>query len=869
MSTTLQTESFEFRDDVEQVIASILAQPESSWTTAIEDACRSHPDSAGLIRRRMRHLFRSHMLDSKAMLAGVPKQLGEYQLLEELGGGGMGVVYLAQKTGSDKKVALKLVRPDFVLFSGARQRFAREVRTVSRLKHRGIVPVLDFGEVDGVPYFTMEWIQGCTLAEILDELRGVDPSGLDGRDFWAALLKQSGLDSEGEPSIPKVFHGTWWEVCLRMVEQVACTLSYAHEQGVLHRDVKPSNLMITPQGDALLLDFGLARSNKVSRMTQTGAALGSLPYMAPEQVNGEREVDGRVDTYSLAVTLFELLTLEPAFSGSNVERLRRKILEGEVENIRSLNLKVPVAAETVCRMAMAREAGQRYPAMAEFADDLVRVLQSQPVRAKADPWLRRSMQWVKRHPVLAGAVALLLLQAGTAQVVLMSNLRSEREQAARARTEALDARREMQRLRSQTETALLETRQLLDAALLYSLPLQAEDIALQSQHSSLSLENWLETAERLLARKEEILARIDHSKSAGEGRQDFQRVQDRFEMLETMTRNLRDEHDRLSSLQWRTLDSPEAKSAWQEATDDIFLLEAYGGLELEPIFGLYPLGTDPDSGFWEFGHLQSGEPPSRAVRGDDLSPWQITEQTGMVLVLVPGGSFQHLPYDSDSERSERVAVTVSVGSFLVSKYEVTQSQWARIDVNKDYRSAFTVGLEPSSAPVESVSWVECRDWLERAGLELPTEAQWEYACRGGSSARFPMGQDAVSLLGYANFADDSIRVELPLFESRWDDGFGFPAPVGSYLPNGFGLYDIVGNVAEFTLDAFQPAFSAELRAGDALREVASSEGEAVVRGGGWRDRLRDLASSSREARRTFVRFDDVGLRPVLNLHNDR
>jgi serine/threonine protein kinase len=212
------------------------------------------------------------------------------------------------------------------------------------------VPIHVVGEEKGLPYYAMDVVQGCSLAQVIDRVKGRDPADLTAAEFVEAVAAVALIPSD--QIVPGAFGQSWTECCLRVVAQIAEALAHAHERGVLHRDLKPSNVMVTVDGRALLLDFGLAALTGETRLTKSGSQLGSLTYMAPEACWEGGAVDARSDVYSLGVTLYELLALHAPFQASDIAHLQTAIVGGEFPPVRSRNRAVPWDAETVCHKAM-------------------------------------------------------------------------------------------------------------------------------------------------------------------------------------------------------------------------------------------------------------------------------------------------------------------------------------------------------------------------------------------------------------------------------------------------------------------------------------------------------------------------------------
>jgi serine/threonine-protein kinase len=378
----------------------------------------------------------------------VPERIGDYRILREIGRGGMGIVFEAEQESLGRHVALKLLPSQALLDPRHLERFRREARAAARLHHSNIVPVFGVGEGEGLHYYVMQYITGSGLHEVIDELRlskspsfasfkaGASPAPTRSLHEVARsrLTRQSesgraattdvdasdrapandpsggtaadigGSGSSLSASSPRNFAR---EVA-RIGLQVAEALAYAHGQGVLHRDIKPANLLLDVQGTVWVADFGLAKDmGHGVDLTNEGDILGTLRYMAPERFRGQS--DARGDLYALGLTLYELLTLRPAFDQNDRNRLILQVTTEVPPRPRTINPEIPRELETIVLKSIEQDPARRYPGARDLADDLKLFLDDRPIRARPVGLLERGQKWARRKPAIAGLLTALAL----------------------------------------------------------------------------------------------------------------------------------------------------------------------------------------------------------------------------------------------------------------------------------------------------------------------------------------------------------------------------------------------------------------------------------------------------------------------------
>ncbi|MBL8901454.1 MAG: protein kinase [Planctomycetes bacterium] len=800
------------------------------------------------------------------------QRLGEFRILRELGRGGMGIVFEAEQISLGRRVALKLLPLHRSFSPRAIGLFRREAQLAAALDHPGIAKVFGLVEADGQLALAMELLRGVSLDQVLEELRTTAPQ--------ARRVEEIARIVGATPTWPSQSYASW---VAALALQVAEALAHAHEHSIVHRDVKPGNLMLLASGRVVLTDFGLARDLELAGGTQSGEFAGTAEYASPEQLDGSiHSIDGRSDVYSLGVTLFELLVGERPYTGISIAELRERVRSGTVARTGLAERWIPRDLAAIVRQAIQPERADRYASAAAMVEDLKRFLAGRPVAARPVPRRVRVLRWVQRNRLVSAfLVALAATGAGLGYFAWSSSRlqRSYLDLVLDVRLDALWARvphafpawperreeiaaliREgealqalvphfearLRELRSQAEIRSGHAREAgrvphpdrerLDVDRAYRERLENEAIANRGAMSEAEREAAQQKIEQLAAAMEARERRLEESDALIFEDEQARLLYDATEkqllrLLEIEDVILRPLRAREALLVRIESEAPGVSNEiWAGVRDRVKADPRFAGFEVTPQAALVPLGPDASSRLEEFYLLGSGEV---VVRGKDR---ELALDTGsaLILVLLPPGELIAPLMDPKP---------IPIAPLCMAKHELSRAQWVTMTLAEpalDLHRETILDLRNLTAselakPANGVSADFARELLRRHGLELPREAEWEYACRAGSDASWWSGDDPASLEGVANFQGPQPRSQL--------------LPVYALAPNDFGLVQMHGNVAEWCSDIHRGS-----------REVL-----CAARGGSWLTPPRSGMSNARNRFAPASATRDLGVRPMYRL----
>ena len=438
---------------VDSIIAEYLERKQSGERPNIDAYCNQYPEHANEIRSLLKTIDfvdgdvgdveseLSRLLVSSATEKSVD-QIANYRIVREIGRGGMGVVYEAEHEELGRRVALKVLPSQVSKNEHAVKRFVREGKAIAQMHHTNIVPLFEVGEDDGRFFLAMQLIGGRSLDLVIHDMADLQlEASISNQEVTEKVLPQLTVETSRSKSdtvtisTTSTFRTRYYRLIARMGFQAADALAYAHQRGFIHRDVKPSNLILDESGVVWLTDFGLAKSDD-DGVTQTGDFVGTLRYMAPERFKGICEEAS--DIFGLGLTLYEFLALRPAFDFSDRLSAVRSIANDAPPRLRAINPQIPRDLETIVMKAIEKEPSARYPSASAMAQDLLNFANDQPIRARRMSPIEQLIRWSQRNRQLAAAIAITFFSLITLAVVSTAN--SIREKG--LRVEAVEARSE-------------------------------------------------------------------------------------------------------------------------------------------------------------------------------------------------------------------------------------------------------------------------------------------------------------------------------------------------------------------------------------------------------------------------------------------
>ncbi len=784
--------------------------------------------------------------------------LGDFRIVREIGHGAYGRVFLAEQVTLRRPVALKLLSAPLAQSYRTLERFRHEAEIAARLRHPNLVAVYAEGEAQGYAYYAMEQVEGISLAQVLEKLRALGPSRLHSLDLRALVRglappPEKGRDEEGPAPPAPVRPLAYFGAVAHLVAEIADGLAYAHGRGVIHRDVKPGNVLVDRALVPHLADFGLAKETGLESLSITGDLVGTPYYLSPEIAKAGRiEVDHRTDIYSLGVTLYELLTLRVPFSGtSSHEVLRRIVLEPPAAP-RKINHDVPRDLQVIALKAMEKDPDHRYATAAEMAEDLRRFLRFEPIRATPPGPIRVAGRYLRRHRVAAGIAAFALLASGAGGAI----------HAARV-------------ARSERDTRLASAGRLEAGGALWNARGEFRGLVENDPGDREAAEGLRRVTTKIEADVQSLVAEAEEAiRSAGDGEGEHLRQVAALKLERALA--LRGGVDpALRGQLDQVLGGAKISFVSEPGGAEITLFDVHEAsgelgpprrLERTPLRGVHltlgwyrALLDIAGFGYAEISFEVVREEVAKEIvvtlrRTEEVTAGMVRIGAGEYRIGKPPGPRGAIP--APFHLGERV---VDSPSFFIDPVEVSNAEYEKFVVatrrtppsnwggpGGRYRSG------EGDHHVVEVTWEDARAFSEWAGKRLPTEVEWEIACRGPDGRLFPWGEEF-------DASRDVLGSPLPepVKAGRHDyQGFRF-SPVGSMLESRspFGVLHLAGNVSEWVWEPWRVAADVSPREAPKFAPM----GRRVIRGGSAVEPLQDPHYCSCVGRRA--------LHPTLGMHD--
>ncbi len=850
-----------------------------------------------------------------------PTDVGPYRVQRLLGEGGMGIVYLAEQFEPvHRSVAVKIIKPGMDT-RAVIARFETERQALALMNHVNISRVIDAGtSAQGLPYFVMEYVQGLPLTkycdrkrlstrdrldlflQVCDGIQHAHQKGIIHRDIKPSNILVAEMD---EKPIPKIIDfGLAKATQQRLTEKTLYTA-----QGVF---LGTPAYMSPEQADSEGVDVDTRTDVYALGVTLYELLVGRLPFQVDATTLGSLAEVRRL--------ICEDDPPRPSTRATTHGDDAKDVAKRRATEPAALTKMLKGDLDWILLKTLEKDPNRRYATAAEFRADIVRYLRLEPVAASPPSHSYRFKKLIRRHAaavVVAAGFLLFLIAASVVSTALYFTAEAARKDAVdskqQAETNLLLAESETRRAaqkeieartaRQEAENQRDEVLRLADVQRVGEYREEAEKLWPAYPENLPGLSEWLAQATDLAMRLEgHRLALENLRKKATPGKEpdsyvfpDDAENQWRHDTLTELVSGLmvlthedprvgaiasiKERINTAQTIRKATID--DHQEAWDEAIafiQDVEECPVYQGLELVPQIDLIPIGQDPESGLWEFVHHQTGEIPER----DEDGELSIEHTMGLIFVLIPGGtsfmgsqakSATEPNFDPATEGDETPVHEITLAPYFLSKFEMTQFQWEKLTGEtpsftgpKEFNPSWSRRRKPRLRlhPVEQISWEDCKRVLVQVGLDLPTEAQWEYAARAGTGTRYWCGEDAASLDGAANIADEFAKAHGGpagwFFEVGIDDGETIHGPIGQYRPNPFGLHDMIGNVFEWCLDRHSGYTIVPTEGAGERSNAANST--RIYRGGSFANLAIEARSADRASAAPDNRAGERGVRPA-------
>lgn len=715
-----------------------------------------------------------------------PPRLGDFELNGEIGRGGMGVVYAARQVSLDREVAVKVLARTLTTTERDVERFHREARNMATLQHPGIVQVFADGTAGEIHFFAMEYVPGHDLGFELKLQRESQPAS---DDLLLPAHQSSGFIAAAS----------------RLIRDAAVALQYAHSRKIVHRDIKPHNILLGRDGKMRLADFGLARNESLGSLTRTSELAGTPFYMSPEQTRASTRVDNRTDIYSLGVVLYEMLTFKRPFQGKTTEEVQRAIRTNEPTPVRRIQASVPRDLETICHQAMAGEASARYQTAQELADDLNRFLNLEAIKARPPGLRQRLHKAVRRHRQALVMAAVALLTTVIASSWFTVNARNNDIAGHEQPLRQLASKTKWQNL---PVDVLVAGRDHLAALKAMNAELGDDLLALAANRFSELREQWKQRGREL------IEAGMRNEDAAGFEDIDDSRVLKGMFLLhqadslfpgDASIRNLLSIEAYSPRVNVQAVDDGGAPQTGRAICKRLGVLsgQPIKTIDLGPLPvrsatvapGYYRIVVEVDSyGVREFTRLLR-----RGMQANDLQV-QVRRDQGTTngMTQIASGT---LRIPEDEPLCTNCGHAVEVPSFWLDDCEVSVGDYRRfLAATRHTPQPWGWDLVPDTdetnrLPVVYVSWEDAAKYAEWVGKRLPTHTEWELAARGETGRKLPWPGNE-----YRGATRSAHRLAVDGMPTNIANYLELAQPVRS-MPEArtsAGIYHMFGNAAEWT-----------------------------------------------------------------------